>query len=145
MSIFSYPRIHVKGLMAVNVGTGNNDDYSSLAVMGPDYPGFENWPLRQADSPNVRPLTYGMTDERWMAWAQKRQRFQQSPIQGPPSAGPTLEMNKSESNNVPSGTEPDAWYVPGEWNYYGDMGLFMLDVNVLGVVNGPDTKLDAAS
>ena len=145
MSIFSFPRIHVKGLLAVNVGTGNNDDYSSKAVMGPDYPGFETWPLRQADSPNVRPLTYGMTDDQWTEWAQKRQRFALSPIQQPAAAGPpapSAEVNKAEGNTTPSGGGADVWYVPGEWNYCGDMGLFMLDVNVVGVVNGNGTTLD---
>ncbi len=145
MSIFSFPRIHVKGLLAVNVGTGNNDDYSSAAVMGPDYPGFETWPLRQADSPNVRPLTYGMTDDQWTTWAQARQRFSLSPMQPPPSGGgapPAVEMNKAEGNTVPAGAGTDAWYVPGEWNYFGDMGLFMIDANVVGVVNGKGTTLD---
>lgn len=145
MSIFSFPRIHVKGLLAVNVGTGNNDDYSSAAIMGSGYPGFENWPLRQADSPNVRALTYGMTDEQWVAWARKRQRFQQSPIQGPPAQCTPPEMTKAESVTMPSSAEPDVWYVPGEWNYYGDMGLFMMNVNVVGVVNGNGTTLDPAT
>lgn len=143
MSIFSYPRIHVKGLLAVNVGTGNNDDYSSMAVMGPNHPGFENWPLRQADSPNVRPLTYGMTDEAWMDWAQKRRQFSLSPMQKPePGARPAAEVNKAEGNTTPRGGGADVWYVPGEWNYFGDMGLFMLDVNVTSVVNGNGTNLD---
>ncbi|HEX2081481.1 MAG TPA: hypothetical protein VHG08_27505, partial [Longimicrobium sp.] len=142
MSIFSFPRIHVKGLLAANPGTGNNDDYSTKAVMGRDYPGFETWPLRQADSPNVQPLAYGMTDERWVDWAQKRQRFHLSPAQNPddskPGEGP--EIDKGEGHNLPAGG-PDVWYVPGEWNYYGDMGLFMLDVNVVGVVNGNGSTL----
>jgi hypothetical protein len=144
MSIFSYPRIHVKGLLVVNVGTGNNDDYSSLAVMGAGYPGFEDWPLRQADSPNVQPMTYGMTDDQWTAWAQQRQRFALSPVQQPQtgSNAPVMEMNKAEGNTLPSGEGADVWYVPGEWNYFGDMGLFMLDMNVVGVVNGNGTNLD---
>lgn len=148
MSIFSFPRIHVKGLLAVNVGTGNNDDYSSLAVMGADYPGFENWPLRQADSPVVQPLTYGMTDEQWMAWATQHQRFTLSPVQQPPQSGTTTVsdaamVNKAEGNTQPSGNGTDVWYVPGEWNYFGDMGLFMLDVNVVGVTPGT-TSFDPA-
>ncbi len=60
MSVFCFPRIHVKGLLSINVGTGNNDDYSNLVF--PKGSPFAGTPLRLADSVNVRPLTYGMSD-----------------------------------------------------------------------------------
>lgn len=150
MSIFSFPRIHFKGLLAVNVGTGNNDDYSSAALMGPDYPGYENDPLRQADSPIVQPLTYGMTDDQWVAWAQVRQQFAAVPTAegdaaatakaaalAPVDLGP--EVNKAEGSITPPAAADAVYYVPGEWNYYGDMGLTFIDALVRSVVTGPGT------
>jgi hypothetical protein len=146
MSIFSFPRIHFKGLMAVNVGTGNNDDYSGAAVMGPNYPGYETDPLRQADSPNVQPLTYGMTDEQWVAWAQASQTFAApppAPPPPPPSAGATaagsLDVNKAEGDLTPPAATTPVYFVPGEWNYFGDMGLTFFDTPVRSVVTAPGT------
>ena len=135
MSIFSFPRINVKGLIAINVGTGNNDDYSTKAMMGPGYPGYETNRLRQADSPNVRPLTYGMTDAEWTAWAQKRQKFVPVPKKSTQTAD--AEVNKAEGATTPSDDTGAVFYLPGEWNYYGDMGLTMADVQVLSVVTAP--------
>ncbi|HST62428.1 MAG TPA: hypothetical protein VLK84_27235, partial [Longimicrobium sp.] len=142
MSIFSFPRIHFKGLMAVNPGTGNNDDYSGNAVMGANYPGYETDPMRQADSPNVQPLTYGMTDEQWVTWAQTRQTFATVPPASPAAVAgpkPSPDENKAEGNTaVPAGASA-VYYVPGEWNYYGDMGLTFFDTPVLSVVTAPGT------
>lgn len=154
MSIFSFPRIHFKGLLAVNVGTGNNDDYSGAAVMGPRYPGYEKDPLRQADSPIVQPLTYGMTDDAWVAWAQVRQQFAAVPKKKEEGAAPAAvaskadtpapvdlgpEVNKAEGSITPPAAANAVYYVPGEWNYYGDMGLTFIDALVRSVVTGPDT------
>lgn len=140
MSIFSFPRIHFKGLMAVNPGTGNNDDYSGNALMGANYPGYESDPMRQADSPNVQPLTYGMTDAQWVSWAQTRQTFAAVPASGAAAvAGPKSapDENKAEGNTAPPAGASAVFYVPGEWNYYGDMGLTFFDTPVLSVVTGP--------
>jgi hypothetical protein len=140
MSIFSFPRIHFKGLMAVNPGTGNNDDYGPSALMGADYPGYETDPLRQADSPNVQPLTYGMTDEQWVTWAQARGKFAAVPSSTENlSAKPAPDENKAEGNTAPPAGSTDVYYVPGEWNYYGDMGLTFFATPVLSVVTAPGT------
>lgn len=142
MSIFSFPRIHFKGLMAVNPGTGNNDDYSGNALMGPDYPGYETDPLRQADSNSVQPLTYGMTDAQWVTWAQAPQKFAAVPSSGTPTlakAPPGPDENKAEGNTAPETGSTAVYYVPGEWNYYGDMGLTFFATPVTSVVTAPGT------
>jgi hypothetical protein len=141
MSIFSFPRIHFKGLMAVNPGTGNNDDYSKNALMGPDYPGYETAPMRQADSNTVQPLTYGMSDERWVAWAQAPQKFAAVPAAGPVTLAeaPGPDENKAEGNTAPAEGSTAVYYIPGEWNYYGDMGLTFFDTPVISVVTAPGT------
>ncbi len=68
MSIFDYPRINFKGLISINVGTANNDDYSGDLFM-PDSPYAPNQPVRLADSASVQPETYGMDDDTWVKWA----------------------------------------------------------------------------
>ena len=73
MSVFSFPRLHLKGLIRVDVGTANNDDYSNR-LFPPGSP-FAGQPLRLADSNRVQPLTYGMTDAEWIEWVQKPQPF----------------------------------------------------------------------
>lgn len=133
MSVFDFPRFHFQGLLLVDVGTGNNDDYGFSAVMGPNYPGWENYPLRQADSPNVQPMRYGMSDEEWVTWAQFRGQFQAKPAGGTLKAG-LPEVNKAEGSTTPRAGASAVWYIPGEWNYYGDMGLTMLGVTVGSVV-----------
>jgi hypothetical protein len=67
MSVFSFPRLHIKGLIRVDVGTANNDDYSGQQVR-PGSP-FAGQPVRLADSNRVQALTYGMTDAEWIEWA----------------------------------------------------------------------------
>ncbi|HEX6912780.1 MAG TPA: hypothetical protein VF142_20400, partial [Longimicrobium sp.] len=122
-------------------------------LMGPRYPGYESDPLRQADSPMVQPLTHGMTDAEWVAWAQVRQQFAAVPAaeaDAPPAApkakGAALapvdlgpEVNKAEGSITPPADANAVYYVPGEWNYYGDMGLTFIDAVVRSVVTGPNT------
>lgn len=119
MSVFSFPRLHVKGLLAINVGTGNNDDYSNVLYQGK--------PLRLADSKLVQPIDFSMDDATFVKWAQKSQ-----PVTNPQprNTGAAL-MNKG------SGADPQQYMIPGEWNYYGDMGLTMRDVKVISVQTGP--------
>lgn len=136
MSVFDFPRFHFQGLLLVDVGTGNNNDYSFSAVMGPDYPGHEGDPLRQADSPNVQPMTYGMTDDEWVAWARRRGEFRAETRARALKAG-IPGVNKAEGGAAARADGSALWYIPGEWNYYGDMGLTMLDVTVASVVPEP--------
>jgi hypothetical protein len=138
MSIFSFPRIHVKGLLSVNVGTGNNDDYSNLLF--PKGGPYAGQPLRLADSVNVRPLTYGMSDVEWVRWVQGPHPFDRpTPPPAPPAgaagqAAPRADfratMTKAEA---PPGRPGETRYIPAEWNYYGDMTLEMIRVRVLAV------------
>src|SRR5690349_15383365 len=124
MSVFSFPRINVKWLLVINVGTANNDDYS-----GVQFP--ESWgqyagePLRLADSINVQPLTYGMDDARFIAWVQKPSTFVQI-------TQPSGQGAKRKDETVQE-TRTEVQYIPAEWNYYGDMGLAMMGMKVLAV------------
>lgn len=133
MAIFDYPRFNVKGLIQVNVGTANNDDYSGYQFpSGNFYPGQ---PVRLADSKNVQPMRYGMDDDKWVAWAQSS-----IPVYDPPpssTAAPTPKFfaryeAEPANNNV----------IPGEWNYYGDMGLTMMNVKLTGI-NDPNGNVNA--
>jgi hypothetical protein len=120
MSVFSFPRLHIKGLIRVDVGTANNDDYSSQQF--PLWSPFVGQPVRLADSNSVQPITYGMSDSDWIDWAQKPQMFIQ------PSPGASL--NKAEGP-APAGAIVAS--IPAEWNYYGSMGFD------LGFVRGKQT------
>jgi hypothetical protein len=61
MGVFAFPRINVKGLISINVGTANNDDYSS-SQFPPGSP-FAGQPLRLASSisPVAKPETAAAT------------------------------------------------------------------------------------
>jgi len=133
MAIFDFPRFNVKGLIAVNVGTANNDDYSGYQFpSGNFYPGQ---PVRLADSKNVQPITYGMTDDQWVKWVQSS-----IPVYDPPQTAGAKKAAKffaryeaePANNNV----------IPGEWNYYGDMGLTMINVKLTGI-NDPNHNVTA--
>ena len=86
MSVFSFPRINVKGLLSVNVGTGNNDDYAPSLVFPQGGP-YAGQPLRLADSVNVRPITYGMSDADWIRWVQEPHPFDRPPAAPAAAAG----------------------------------------------------------
>ncbi|HAD98529.1 MAG TPA: hypothetical protein DCG19_14055, partial [Cryomorphaceae bacterium] len=117
MSQFDFPRINFNGLIDVNVGTANNDDYSNYTFINesfnPPRPEWNGKPLRLADSLMVEPNTFGMTDEEWLEWSQNIQQFH-------------------DSNGKP------AQLIPAEWNYYGGMGLTMKGVAVQSVQTSPD-------
>ncbi|MDB4947922.1 MAG: hypothetical protein JWM27_571 [Gemmatimonadetes bacterium] len=155
MSVFSFPRFHVKGLLEVNVGTANNDDYSSSAVFPPpagglDYGSSTGKPVRLYDSVDAQAIHFGWTDKQWMDWAQKPQVF--AP---PPGKSAFSLVSKGEGDPgvraaaSPKGAQGSATatanaapaapprYIPGEWNFYGDMGLTMMGVKVIGVDRGP--------
>jgi hypothetical protein len=121
MSIFSFPRIHFKGLLTINVGTGNNDDYSGSSYNGQ--------PLRLADSIFVQPITFGMDDATFLAWAQKSQ----------PVGQPSVPNARTSFMNKGSGTSQQQYVIPGEWNYYGDMGMTMQGMNAITVQTAPTT------
>lgn len=132
MSAFDFPRINIKGLIAVNVGTGNNDDYSlvyydptadpptfSGSTVPTTPPGGFGQSLRIANSATVQPYDFlkpgtnrNMTDAEMLAWMQEPQTFS--------------TWNKSS-------TPVSRQMIPGEWNYYGGMGLNMMSTTVVGV------------
>lgn len=129
MSVFSFPRLHVKGLLAVNVGTGNNDDYSNV--------NYNGQPLRLADSIMVQPVTFGMDDATFVPWAQKAQ-----PVTSNPNIAASFRNKGSgqvEQANVVCSPQPGDRRIPGEWNYYGDMALTMQDVKIISVQTSPST------
>src|ERR1700694_1129767 len=99
MSIFSFPRINVKGLLVVNVGTANNDDYSG-SQFPPSSP-FAGQPVRLADSQAVQPLTYGMTDEQYIEWVQQPHAFVKP---APPAQAASQKTTKAEDGAAPPGS-----------------------------------------
>jgi hypothetical protein len=106
----------------INVGTANNDDYSN-AQFPESWGPYAGLPVRLADSINVQPLTYGMTDDRYIEWIQKPSAFVQQ-------SSPKAAMTKAESAQS---DRTEVELIPAEWNYYGDMGMTMMGVNVLAV------------
>lgn len=100
MSLFDYPRIHVKGTVQMNPGTANNDDYAGAVSLPSTFPPpYAGQTLALIDSKLVEPRTYGMPDSDFVSWIQKAQTFD---VTGSP--GKTMQI------------------VPAEWNYYGDLG-----------------------
>lgn len=114
MSIFHYPRINFKGTIQLNPGTANNDDYAGAYVLPDSWGPFAGETLALIDSKTVQARTYGMSDEAFMAWAQKAQTFNQA---GTP--GTTRQI------------------IPAEWNYYGGMDMSLIEASVIGVTTGP--------
>ena len=113
MSYFNFPRISFTGTASINVGTVNNDDYGAGGTTinsGPNNPGNGEI-LRLSDSINVQPITYGMSDDDFIKWSQM------------PISTSTPSSNGNVIENM----------IPGEWNYYGDMGVTLSNVNVVGV------------
>lgn len=123
MSLFDYPRINFLGTVQLSPGTANNDDYAGAVTLpaswGPPYAGQT---LALIDSKMVAARTYGMSDEAFIAWAQKAQTFD---VTGKP--GQTQQI------------------IPAEWNYYGAMGSKTLTVTVVGVQTGPQEVYSAST
>ncbi|HEY4089339.1 MAG TPA: hypothetical protein VGM43_25590, partial [Bryobacteraceae bacterium] len=73
MSLFDLPRINFAGTLQLNPGTANNDDYAGglQIASGPG----AGQTLALIDSKTVEPITYGMSDADFIAWAQKPQTF----------------------------------------------------------------------
>jgi hypothetical protein len=114
MSIFDYPRINFKGTIELNPGTANNDDYAGAVLLPQSWgPPWAGQTLALIDSKTVQAQTYGMSDEAFLAWAQKAQTFD---VAGKP--GQTQQI------------------IPAEWNYYGGMESKTLAVTVTGVQTG---------
>jgi hypothetical protein len=122
MSVFSYPRINVKGLLSIDVGTANNDDYSN-DQFPPDWGPYAGEPMRLFDSADVSALTYGMTDDVYVPWLQEPDTFVQ----------PTQKGAQTKAESLGATNNKEILRLPGEWNYYGSMGLSMMGVNVIGV------------
>jgi|GEM_PF-554462 len=107
MSLFDFPRINISGTLTLVPGTANNDDYAG-SVTFPDGPN-KGQTLALIDSKLVQPRTYGMADDEFIAWVQKRHPFD-PPVNGKPQM-----------------------IIPAEWNYYGDMSSRVSDASVIGV------------
>ena len=133
MSVFDFPRINVKGLVQINVGTANNDDYSLQNGKPGTYTGNATPPvngqlgqsMRLGNSATVQPYTFNdpntgkpMTDEEMVAWMQQPQTMY-------------------AYNNTKDGVPYDL--IPGEWNHYGNMGMKMMDTVVVGVTVPSDS------
>lgn len=140
MSVFNFPRINFKGLLMVNVGTANNDDYSG-DVFPSDSP-FAGQPVRLADSVNVQPLTYGKTDEEWVQWVQKVGKFAKpsssaaqssKTVQSKGTVGEENTVFAETGSSASAAAEIPVPLIPAEWNYYGDMGLTLMETKVVGI------------
>jgi len=145
MSQLSFPRINFKGLVVIDVGTVNNDDYSG--VLFPEESPWAGQHLRPMDSQNVQ-ANYtnsergGMSDEEWVAWAQKAHNFIDPPSQSNAEfVAPSLfAIRRDESSPIPNNEmvalklarnqSKTVRRIPGEWNFYGDMGMTMYKVGV---------------
>jgi len=130
MGVFHYPRINVNGLLLVNVGTANNYDYYDKFFL-PGAPYAAGKPVMLADSPNVQPTpmdgTQKISDTEWLQWAITPLTISKVAPQGP-------VLNKGEGGNADA--DPNkVQIIPGEWNYFGDMGLTMQGVTVTGITD----------
>jgi hypothetical protein len=110
MSYFDFPRINFTGNVSINVGTVNNDDYSA----SPNVTYIASGPgkgeiLRLSDTLQVQPVMHDMSEDQFIPWSQ----------------APVATCN---AQGVSTGN-----MIPGEWNYYGDMGVTFEGVNVVGV------------
>lgn len=116
MSIFDLPRINFTGMITLNPGTANNDDYSGTFQQ----PGTgQN--LALIDSATVQPHDFnGLSDGELVDWIQKEHSFQ--------------------STSTPSQTQQ---IIPAEWNYYGDMSVTAQGA-ITGVQVGADNPDRAA-
>lgn len=114
MSLFDYPRINVKGTIQLNPGTANNDDYAGAVSFPAEWGPFAGETLALIDSKKVEARTYGMSDEAFIAWAQKAQTFD---VKG--QAGQQQQV------------------IPAEWNYYGAMDSQILEAKIVGAQMGP--------
>ena len=119
MSLFDYPRINVKGTIQLNPGTANNDDYAGAVSFPAEWGPFAGTTLALIDSKKVEARTYGMSDEAFIAWAQKAQTFD---VKGKPGQQQQI--------------------VPAEWNYYGAMDSQILEAKVIGAQTGPGMAED---
>lgn len=112
MSHFDFPRIHVRGLVSIDVGTANNDDYASYAIAPtyneeteePKLAAYARLPMRLADTDQVQPTTFGKGDDDFKRWASNK----------------VTVLAKDEE-----GKEKPTEVIPAEWNYYGDMGMHL--------------------
>ena len=98
----------------MNPGTANNDDYAGAVTLPSSWGPFAGQTLALIDSKLVRPRTFGMSDDAFMAWVQKQQTFD---VVGKP--GVTQQI------------------IPAEWNYYGGMEITLNTTQVIGVQTGP--------
>ena len=125
MSLFDFPRVHFKGLIQLNPGTANNDDYAQqpgAALVPASYGPYAGQVLGLIESKTVQARTFGMADADFIAWVQKAQTFD---VSGSP--GKTVQV------------------IPAEWNYYGGMDSEMLEAAVIGVQTGPGQVHTAVS
>ncbi len=113
MSVFDYPRINVKGLIRLDPGTGNNDDYAATAT-------FQGEPVGLLESKTVTARTYGMDDATFLPWAQVAHPFD---VVSQP------------------GTTKDI--IPAEWNFYGDMSMKEYSITCVGADAGSATVVVA--
>jgi len=124
MSLFDFPRINFQGIANLNPGTANNDDYAGAYSIPEGSPHGAGETLALMESKLVQAQTYGMSDDAFMAWAQKAQTFDAAA-----HPGSTQEI------------------IPSEWNFYGGMGMSLSDAKVIGVQTGVDsiyTEVDSA-
>jgi len=126
MSSFDFPRIHFNGIMRVNVGTANNDDYSSTPSPNSKNYLYEQKPnahLRTFDSINVKlpPTLPKMCPNKLLDWMKKDQK-------------------EFVHENKPS---EKAGITPGYWNYYGSMSVWADGVTVSRVALNQETTIES--
>lgn len=132
MSVFDFPRIHFSGIMRVNVGTGNNDDYSSSAPGSAnnyfyDQPTDPTNPhLRTFDSIKVKlsDTMPEMEPDKYLDWMKTDNK----------GFHHFVDKNKEEAN-----------VTPGYWNYYGSMSVWADNVKVTKIALNQKTAVDESN
>lgn len=112
MAVFDLPRVNFSGMLRLNPGTANNEDYAQPGPGQALMPDGEPMGLLATGPVDVR--EFGMTDAEFVDWIQRPHVFATpSAVGQPPPPSPPI--------------------FPAEWNYYGDMSSMTLDVVVTGV------------
>jgi hypothetical protein len=87
--------LNIQGLIRCDVGTANNDDYSNTALPGQTNPDGSPVLLRLADSKNVQPVTFGMSDPDWINWVQTSHDFDVGGTRDRPPPRPRRRSRRS--------------------------------------------------
>ncbi|PHI19674.1 hypothetical protein CEQ90_11525 [Lewinellaceae bacterium SD302] len=134
MSVFNFPRIHFNGVMRVNVGTGNNDDYSSS-----DPGSSNNYLFRESPCPHLS----GSACPHLRTFDSKKVELNsclEEKFSSPLDLIEWMKKNQDEFKHQSpsnSGNYVDASVTPAYWNYFGSMSMWSDNVRITGLTFSP--------